>query len=838
MRKNLPEPKLFLGKTIPQIPGYTITDYVASGNNGLLFRAFNETLGNDCAFKVVPVTNLPPEGYLDEAKKANLLEHPCVVRYHDVVYHTEADVQCVIFRCDYVKGNSLRDYIRKSHLRENIDIPFTQLFLLTMLELLHELKLRGYQHGDLHAGNILVAKSDFSMSDRLHFRVTDFGVRELSGQTAHQTDFLYVAETFKDLLECIDYRDCNAIERYTYTVFRDDFLKRHLIETDPTADPLSGDPRALTEKITSLEASYREQASHGAATKSLLTPFDFPNCEQIGNSHLLLRNLYSDRLLGLTEIESRSNVMLTGPRGCGKTTVFKALSIDYLISTDADSPEHLRYIGLYYRCDDLYFSFPRYHLSARPDAIDIPMHFLVSTLLATALKNIHAWGAKHFLAELDRKEPLVAGQLWDTLGLSPPHTPSANQFTTLVTRLNGKERKRAANKHRRSHLPNEPIYNYFGPEQLIAACQIMRNNLSFLQDRPLYFFIDDYSHPKITMALQENLNRLLMHRGAEAFFKLSTESPVSFARRDVDGKKYVESREYDLLNLGLRYITGDSTQVSSFLGDLFRRRFAIVDDYPVDSLDQLIGSIPRNENAIARNYRKRPGESSPNGPDYAGCETITLMCSGDIHYIIRLVGRMVEDFGGIDRLRHVDATPKIPRSIQSKTIRSAAGGFMESIRILPDRGPQLAKVVTAFGNVARSYLMYETSRNEANEPPHQASRIEPYEPLHLSEDARDILNELLRYSVFIEDPRGKSRRGGVVPRFYLRSYLIPHFRLTFSRRDSLQLEGDQIEQLLCSPDKFENGMRLRSADDVARRRGKARRDSAQGRLFGERSEHE
>ena len=838
MRTNLPEPELFLGKTIPQIPGYTITDYVASGNSGLLFRAFNETLGNDCAFKIVPVTNLPPEGYLDEAKKANLLDHPSVVRYHDVVYHTEANVQCVIFRCDYVKGNSLRDYIRKNELRENIDIPFIQTFLLTMLELLHELKLRGYQHGDLHAGNILVAKSDFSISDRLLFRVTDFGVRELTSQTVHQTDFLYVAETFKALLECVDYCDCNALERYTYTVFRDDFLKRHLIETDPTADPLSGDPRALTEKIASLEASYRDQAGHSTVTKSLLTPFDFPNCEQIGNSHLLLKNLYSDRLLGLTEIASRSNVMLTGPRGCGKTTVFRALSIDYLMSTDADSPEHIQYIGLYYRCDDLYFSFPRYHLPPRSEAIDIPMHFLVCTLLATALTNLQAWGARHFRAELDRNEAVVVGELWDTLGLLPPHSPSANRFATLITRLCRKERKRAANKNRRAHLPNEPIEGYFGPDKLIAACQVIRDNLSFLQDRPLYFFIDDYSHPKITMPLQENLNRLLMHRGAETFFKLSTESPVSFARRDVDGKKYVESREYDMLNLGLRYITGQSSQVSSFLADLFRRRFAAVDGYPVKSLERLIGSVPRNENEIARNFRKRSCGSSPRDPDYAGCETITLMCSGDIHYIIRLVGRMVEDFGGVDRLRDVDATPMIPPRIQSRTIRSAAGGFMESIRTLPDRGPQLSEIVTAFGNVARSYLMYETSRNETSMPPHQASRIEPYEPLQLSEDAHHILNELLRYSVFIEDPRGKSRRGAVVPRFYLRSYLIPHFRLTFSRRDSLQLEGGQIEQLLSRPNEFESDMRLRSADDAARRRGNTPVDSAQTRLFDERSEHE
>ena len=139
------------------------------------------------------------------------------------------------------------------------------------------------------------------------------------------------------------------------------------------------------------------------------------------------------------------------------------------------------------------------------------------------------------------------------------------------------------------------------------------------------------------------------------------------------------------------------------------------------------------------------------------------MCSGDIHYMIRLVSRMVEDYGGRDRLAASDATPRIPLRRQHDSIRAAAGAFMESVRTLPRWGTQLADVVTAFGNVAHSYLMYETAKNETSQPPHQASRIEPYDALHLSDDAREILHELLRYSVLIEDPRGMSRRGKIVP---------------------------------------------------------------------------
>lgn len=831
MRRNLPPKDLFLGKSIPRIPDYTITDYVASGNNGLLYRAFNEKVGNECAIKIVPIENIGSEDHLEEARKANRLDSASVVRYQDVVYYSDRDAHYVVFRCDYVKGHSLRDYIEKKALRENVDIPFIKIFLGTMFNLLFELKQRGYQHGDLHAGNILVAKSDFDMSGQVTFRVTDFGVRKLTGQAAHASDYLYVAETLRKLLDVVDYRDCSGPQRYVYEVLRNEFLGRHLIETDPTADPVAGDPREMNSKLDRLERQYYDENDQHATPRSMLTPFDFPSCEQIGNSHLLLQSLYSDRLLGLREIQSRSNIVLTGPRGCGKTTVFKALSLDYLMATGGDGPESVSYVGIYYRCDDLYFAFPRYSVAERLDAIDVPMHFLVVTLLAETLKHIEAWARRHreLGVDLEAREEALVEMLWNVLGLGPPDSPSANRLATLIGRLTVRERRRAVNKWRRVHIVSEAIDSYVGPGELISACRVIGQHLPFLQKRPIYYFIDDYSHPKITMALQENLNRLLMYRGPDVFFKISTESPVSYARQDADGKKYVESREYEFINLGLRYTITKAKHVSDFLHDLFRRRFRAVPDYPVSELEELVGSISRNENDIARKIRSRPRTVPP----YAGCEVIAAMCSGDIHYIIRLVGRMVEDNGGVDSLSGDGAGPVISVENQNATIRAAAGSFMESIRILPDKGPELAKIITAFGIVARSYILHANSSNGAGKPPRQASRIEPHEPLQLSSDAQDTLDELLRYSVFIEDPRGKSRRGHPVPRFYLRRYLIPHLRLTFSRRDSIPLNRSEVDALLRDPEKFQRLMTLKSSDDADRRQRQLDQRIDQGLLFEE-----
>lgn len=833
MRRNLPSKTSYIGRRFDRFPEHTIEAHVGSGANGRLFHAFNKATDSHLAFKIVPAANLPKGGrdrdaYLLEAKTANQLEHASVIRCHDVFPDTDPDGagQNVVFVFDYVNGMDLSKHIKEKP--ENIDVPFVETFLRTMLEVLYELQQRKSRHGDLHAGNVLVAKSEYDVYGRTTFRVTDFGVRQVSERTQGTSDYLGAAEMLRQLLECIEYRDCEGRDRFIYDMLRTDFLQRHLIETDVSADPLACQPKSMLTKLDSLDDRYREESKKNSTESKLVTPFDYPNCEQMGNSHLLLKSLYSDRLLGLTDIHARFNIVLTGPRGCGKTTVFRALSLDYLTFVEDDDPSNMKHVGIYYRCDDLYFNFPRYETPERPEALDVPMHFLIATLLTAALEQLEQWAKRHFLAEFKKKEKELVSELWQLLGLPQPDGSDVDRLATLVGRLRNKERKRAARKQRFVRVA-EAIENYCGPEAMIEACRVIRECYSFLKDRPFYFFIDDYSDPKITNSLQANLNRLLMFRSPDVFFKLSTESPESFAREDVDGKKFVESREYSLVNLGLLYITADeSNQRLQFLKDLFNRRFHEVQEYPVRNLEDLLGSTPRNENAVARAIQTREPRQGMESRNYSGCETVAALCSGDIYYMIRLVSKMVEDHGGKDALADSNTSPRISPSSQNRSVRAAAGEFMQSIRTLPGRGPHLAAVVSAFGNVARSYLLYETSNNGPGRPPHQASRIEPYEALRLSDDAMAILRDLLRYSIFIEDPRGKSRRGQTVPRFYLRRYLIPHFGLTFSRRDSLQLENDDLDCFLCDPRRFEDKMRLKSREDAQHRREQRKNRASNG----------
>lgn len=195
--------------------------------------------------------------------------------------------------------------------------------------------------------------------------------------------------------------------------------------------------------------------------------------------------------------------------------------------------------------------------------------------------------------------------------------------------------------------------------------------------------------------------------------------------------------------------------------------------------------------------------------EWWGRSALGSMCSGDIHQLITLVRKMVSDVGGQEVLASTIDTPRIQSRLQNRAIRAHAGDFLQSLADSGTHGERLRKIVTAFGNVAHSYIKFRQSKNEAGAPRHQASRIELHEAPVLEGEAKEIYELLLRYSVFIQDPRGKSRRGQPIPRLYLRRFLIPHFNLTFSLRDSVMFEPDEFREFLLDPTAYENKKRLR-----------------------------
>ena len=804
MRKHLPAPEQFVGQPIPDHPEYIIVDKLDSGCNGHVFVARSDTLGREIACKVIPAANLigadrSPPTWKEEILKANRVPSNRVVKFYSTGTWPTKDGDCVFLLSDLVRGQALRKYQKTS----SVSLLFVLDFFKDMMDFLRELQEVGLEHGDCHAGNVLVEDRSASLIGTPYaFRVTDFGVASLTSGANLLDDFDQVGLMLRDLLAHVDYQACTPKDRHMFDVLNDDFLAKGLFERDAAHDERARNPILLFESLHNEERSFTVH-TFGSARR-LVTPFDYLSCEQIGESHALLKELYSDKMVGLRAIEERNNLVLTGPRGCGKTTVFRSLSLKHRFYTEDDAPELVSYIGIYYRCDDLYFNFPRYVLPTRTDALDVPLHFITATLMREMLESLGLWLPRQFPEEWQRDETNVARELWKVLGLRKPQQPSADTFAAIQRAL-GQERARAAKKQRFVDDPAQSFGEYFGPGVLPAFCSALSERMLCLAGRPIVFFFDDYSKPKISSDLQRNANRLLMQRSSACFFKLATESPASYESSDVDEKSYVEGREFRLINLGIDFIRAESDDKLRFVDDVFDRRFQYTKDFPVSTLDKLVGDEP---NGVSHNEMARALRDGKH-PRIWGRRALGELCSGDIHFLIELVGKMVVAGGGADAL--VGGTvPAITTEIQNKAVRDEAGSFLRNLRTLPT-GQALVEVVEAFGSVASSYLRFKDSKNETSWPPHQASRIEPYEDPHLTGRAKEIYEDLLRYSVFIEDVRGKSRRGNVVPRLYLRRFLIPFFNLTFSRRDSLELSVEDFRSLLLDPKAFESKKRLRSA---------------------------
>src|SRR5437870_1905654 len=103
MRANLPDWHRFVGNPLPTRPEVTITEWIASGNDGHLFRAHSTSLARDVACKIIPRTNLQhgPTGeeiWRAEVHKADSLRSQTVVKFEDIRdWRDEAhNIDCIV----------------------------------------------------------------------------------------------------------------------------------------------------------------------------------------------------------------------------------------------------------------------------------------------------------------------------------------------------------------------------------------------------------------------------------------------------------------------------------------------------------------------------------------------------------------------------------------------------------------------------------------------------------------------------------------------------------------------------------------------------------------------
>ncbi len=725
-------------------------------------------------------------------------------------------VPYVLIFWEYIEGPDLRKYTIES----DIDISFIEHFITEIFDAFIAMKAKGITHGDLHEGNILIKPNDDRLPDptRPVIKITDFGIGGSHTFLKPKDDYNQLAVICQKLLESIDYAPLNGSDKYFYDRLTEEFIPKKLLEKNPTTGIFVGNPRTLKKLLKEIRTNYHAQSGEQVRQLPLENPFDSLSFEEIGNNFGVLQTLYSEKFPGYNDLLQRTNTILTGPRGCGKTTILRTLSLKTrLLGGRISSVDQLDdYLGIYFHSNDLYFAFPYLKGKINDDQRRIICSYFSLSVFYEIIETLHI--SQEYFGELQKICDL--GAVEEYLKQCIPTYEKAfygqsvlDHLRSFIVKQKDMIRISLAGGVTTSSQISLPM------DFIRTVCRICIDCVPWLKGRVIYCFLDDYSLPRISTPVQETLNDFILLRYSECFFKISTESIVTFHPYDSHGKLLEKSREYDIIDLGDYFLNAEERIKDEFLLGVINNRLKNTKNVATQYKDisALLGLSKRSFNQLARDIRGNQRVY------YHGWDMVVNLCSGDVVNILILIRDMISLIGEPKILATYKESdgPKVALDKQDKAIRELGNDFLNRIEAVPNVGKELRKIAESFGNIAHWYLRNVDSKNEENKPPHQAFRIEMLNALVFSDEIKEKLKrdykrdfladiskleelykELLRYGIFVRDVRGKSQRGAVVPRLYLRRLLIPTFRLTPNKRDPIRLEVGEFYLLLGAPDSF------------------------------------
>lgn len=672
---------------------------------------------------------------------------------------------------------------------------------------------KGLWHNDLHGRNILLARREedefdhHPTSTRYLVKVVDFGSAIFSrpGPEKEWQDIQWIGKHLDGMLH-------KLLKSGDQLPKAENWFLRQLPELiAETSDPSPGRRiKHASDLAQQLELLWQKSARHGEWQPiKLSSAFGYTNANGFPDDSYV-GILFSDKFPWLRRIrEGESAILLTGPRGCGKTMIMRSLRLRTIIARreEQENPKaRLKRlaqsktmgffvsarltIGLYRSLGET----PKWLATPALSNCFFNLAFvreIVDTLLFAAEDGVPLLTGSEVGQFSSAAQSLLKafGDATEegTLRTFSPLDRLGRKVEQIIERLvNGK-----------LNVDSVPA-TFSGPKAIIELWSFLSKRVKAFKGKRLVFLLDDFTQPMIP-EVSQRAYLPIMFRSSEYQFIVSAHSR-SVALTDLSGVRFDPSREFAEINLGREFYkaSDDARICEAFLDDIFSRRFATADVLRGVRLRKLLGSSRYEGGNVAEEIASRHRRKALRGLHFHGLDTLVHICTGDVGSIIDLVGNLVG--------KQVLGKARYPITAgdQNKTIRLFA---RREIRKLLDireyKGRHLYDVAICFGRMSREKIIQyalsdATSKGKGSRAP-QYLRIELQEHSKMPDQDEEVLRALLQHGVFIDGGLGASNVGTPTQVFIFRRLFAPVFPTTTASRDSFSWTTSTLSRFLRDP---------------------------------------